>query len=215
MRKDLRFCRTATAKKAGSNKLRRGSFGVTSHYLVNADEIQIKIAQGAKPGEGGQLPGNKVYPWIAKTRHSTPGVGLISPPPHHDIYSIEDLAQLIFDLKNANEKARISVKLVAEAGVGTIAAGVAKAKADVILISGYDGGTGASPLTSLKHAGIPWEIGLAETHQTLLLNNLRSRVQFGNRRAIKNRTRCRHRRACSVRKNSVFRPRRSFRSAVL
>src|SRR6185369_6132289 len=148
----------------------------TSHYLVNAQELQIKIAQGAKPGEGGQLPGEKVYPWIASVRHSTPGVGLISPPPHHDIYSIEDLAQLIFDLKNANPEARISVKLVAEAGVGTIAAGVAKARADVVLISGYDGGTGASPLTSIKHAGAPWELGLAETHQTLLLNDLRSRI---------------------------------------
>jgi glutamate synthase (NADPH/NADH) large chain len=166
------------SKKSKIKQVASGRFGVTSHYLVNAEEIQIKIAQGAKPGEGGQLPGNKIYPWIAKTRHSTPGVGLISPPPHHDIYSIEDLAQLIFDLKNANENARISVKLVAEAGVGTIAAGVAKAKADVILISGYDGGTGASPLTSLKHAGTPWEIGLAETHQTLLLNNLRSRVRL-------------------------------------
>jgi glutamate synthase (NADPH) large chain len=166
------------SKKSKIKQVASGRFGVTSHYLVNAEEIQIKIAQGAKPGEGGQLPGNKIYPWIAKTRHSTPGVGLISPPPHHDIYSIEDLAQLIFDLKNANDRARISVKLVSEAGVGTIAAGVAKAKADVILISGYDGGTGASPLTSLKHAGTPWEIGLAETHQTLLLNNLRSRVRL-------------------------------------
>ncbi|HEY6186893.1 MAG TPA: glutamate synthase large subunit [Pyrinomonadaceae bacterium] len=153
-----------------------GRFGVTSNYLVHADELQIKIAQGAKPGEGGQLPGHKVYPWIAKVRHSTPGVGLISPPPHHDIYSIEDLAELIYDLKNANPQARISVKLVAEVGVGTIAAGVAKAHADVVLISGYDGGTGASPLTSIKHAGVPWELGLAETHQTLLLNNLRSRI---------------------------------------
>ena len=151
-------------------------FGVTSHYLVNAQELQIKIAQGAKPGEGGQLPGHKVYPWIAKVRYSTPGVGLISPPPHHDIYSIEDLAQLIYDLKNANPQARISVKLVAEVGVGTIAAGVAKAHADVILISGHDGGTGASPLTSIKHAGVPWELGLAETHQVLVLNDLRSRV---------------------------------------
>jgi glutamate synthase (ferredoxin) len=151
-------------------------FGVTSDYLVHATELQIKIAQGAKPGEGGQLPGHKVYPWIAKVRYSTPGVGLISPPPHHDIYSIEDLAELIFDLKNANPRARISVKLVAEVGVGTIAAGVAKAHADVILISGHDGGTGASPLTSIKHAGVPWEIGLAETHQVLVLNNLRSRV---------------------------------------
>jgi glutamate synthase (ferredoxin) len=153
-----------------------GRFGVTSDYLVHAEELQIKIAQGAKPGEGGQLPGHKVYPWIARVRHSTPGVGLISPPPHHDIYSIEDLAELIYDLKNANPEARISVKLVSEVGVGTVAAGVAKAHADVVLISGYDGGTGASPLTSIKHAGVPWELGLAETHQTLLLNNLRSRI---------------------------------------
>ncbi|HIP71241.1 MAG TPA: glutamate synthase subunit alpha, partial [Anaerolineae bacterium] len=147
-----------------------GRFGVTSEYLVNAEEIQIKMAQGAKPGEGGHLPGKKVYPWIAKVRYSTPGVGLISPPPHHDIYSIEDLAQLIFDLKNANPQARINVKLVSEVGVGTIAAGVAKGHADVILISGHDGGTGASPQTSIEHAGLPWELGLAETHQTLLLN---------------------------------------------
>ena len=153
-----------------------GRFGVTSEYLVNADDLQIKMAQGAKPGEGGQLPGHKVYPWIAKTRHSTPGVGLISPPPHHDIYSIEDLAQLIFDLKNANSKARIHVKLVSEVGVGTVAAGVAKAHADVVLISGHDGGTGASPLTSLKHAGVPWELGLAEAQQTLMLNGLRERI---------------------------------------
>ena len=153
-----------------------GRFGVTSQYLINAREIQIKMAQGAKPGEGGQLPGEKVYPWIARTRHATPGVGLISPPPHHDIYSIEDLAELIHDLKNANDKARISVKLVSEVGVGTIAAGVAKGRADVVLISGYDGGTGASPRTSIKHAGLPWELGLAETHQTLLLNDLRSRI---------------------------------------
>jgi glutamate synthase (NADPH/NADH) large chain len=143
---------------------------------VNADDIQIKMAQGAKPGEGGQLPGNKVYPWVAKVRHSTPGVGLISPPPHHDIYSIEDLAQLIHDLKNANKNARIHVKLVAEVGVGTVAAGVSKAHADVVLISGHDGGTGASPLTSLKHAGAPWELGLAETQQTLMLNGLRDRI---------------------------------------
>ena len=170
--------RNGDNKRSRIKQVASGRFGVTSHYLVNADEIQIKIAQGAKPGEGGQLPGNKVYPWIAKTRYSTPGVGLISPPPHHDIYSIEDLAQLIFDLKNANERARISVKLVAEAGVGTVAAGVAKAKADVILISGHDGGTGASPLSSIKYAGIPWEIGLAETHQTLVLNNLRNRVRL-------------------------------------
>jgi len=151
-------------------------FGVTSEYLVDARELQIKMAQGAKPGEGGQLPGGKVYPWIAKVRHSTPGVGLISPPPHHDIYSIEDLAQLIYDLKNANSRARINVKLVSEVGVGTVAVGVAKAHADVVLISGHDGGTGASPQTGIKHAGLPWELGLAETHQTLVLNNLRSRI---------------------------------------
>jgi glutamate synthase (ferredoxin) len=153
-----------------------GRFGVTSEYLVSAKEIQIKMAQGAKPGEGGQLPGRKVYPWVAECRGSTPGVGLISPPPHHDIYSIEDLSELIHDLKCANPLARISVKLVSEVGVGTIAAGVAKARADLVLISGYDGGTGASPRTSLRHAGLPWELGLAETHQTLLLNNLRSRI---------------------------------------
>ena len=151
-------------------------FGVTSEYLVNAQDLQIKMAQGAKPGEGGQLPGHKVYPWIAKVRYATPGVGLISPPPHHDIYSIEDLAQLIHDLKNANPKARIHVKLVATAGVGTVAAGVSKAHADVVLISGHDGGTGASPLTSIKHGGIPWELGLAETQQVLMLNRLRDRI---------------------------------------
>lgn len=164
------------SKNSAIKQVASGRFGVTSLYLVNAQEIQIKMAQGAKPGEGGQLPGHKVYPWIAKTRHSTPGVGLISPPPHHDIYSIEDLAELIHDLKNANHEARISVKLVAEVGVGTIAAGVAKAHADVVLISGHDGGTGASPLTAIKHAGVPWELGLAEAHQTLLLNNLRGRI---------------------------------------
>ena len=153
-----------------------GRFGVTSDYLVHADELQIKVAQGAKPGEGGQLPGEKVYPWIARVRASTPGVGLISPPPHHDIYSIEDLAQLIHDLKRANDRARISVKLVAKGGVGTIAAGVAKGLADVIVISGHDGGTGASPKTSIQHTGLPWELGLAETHQTLALNGLRDRV---------------------------------------
>ncbi len=153
-----------------------GRFGVTSNYLVNAKELQIKMAQGAKPGGGGPLPGGKVYPWIAKVRHSTAGVGLISPPPHHDIYSIEDLAELIYDLKNANPEARISVKLVSEVGVGTVAAGVAKGRADVVLISGYDGGTGASPRSSIRHAGLPWELGLAETHQTLMLNNLRSRI---------------------------------------
>ena len=164
------------SRNSAIKQVASGRFGVTSHYLVNAQELQIKMAQGAKPGEGGQLPGHKVYPWIARTRHSTPGVGLISPPPHHDIYSIEDLAELIHDLKNANHEARISVKLVAEVGVGTIAAGVAKAHADVVLISGHDGGTGASPLTAIKHAGVPWELGLAETHQTLLLNNLRGRI---------------------------------------
>jgi len=164
------------SKRSAIKQVASGRFGVTSSYLVNADDIQIKIAQGAKPGEGGQLPGNKVYPWIAKVRYSTPGVGLISPPPHHDIYSIEDLAQLIHDLKNANQDARIHVKLVAEVGVGTVAAGVSKAHADVVLISGHDGGTGASPLTSLKHAGAPWELGLAETQQTLLLNGLRDRI---------------------------------------
>ncbi|MBW5466910.1 glutamate synthase large subunit [Brevibacillus formosus] len=163
-------------RRSAIKQVASGRFGVSSHYLVNASEIQIKMAQGAKPGEGGQLPGSKVYPWIAEVRGSTPGVGLISPPPHHDIYSIEDLAQLIFDLKNANPRARISVKLVSKAGVGTIAAGVAKGLADVIVVSGHDGGTGASPKSSIKHAGLPWELGLAETHQTLLLNQLRDRV---------------------------------------
>jgi len=164
------------SKRSAIKQVASARFGVTSEYLVNATDLQIKMAQGAKPGEGGQLPGRKVYPWIAKVRYSTPGVGLISPPPHHDIYSIEDLAQLIHDLKNANHKARINVKLVAEVGVGTVAAGVAKAHADVVLISGYDGGTGASPLSSLRHAGLPWELGLAETHQTLMLNKLRDRI---------------------------------------
>ena len=163
-------------RRSAIKQVASGRFGVTSEYLVNADDIQIKMAQGAKPGEGGQLPGSKVYPWIAKTRYSTPGVGLISPPPHHDIYSIEDLAQLIYDLKNANDQARIHVKLVAEVGVGTVAAGVSKAHADVVLISGHDGGTGAAPLNSLKHAGAPWELGLAETQQTLMLNGLRDRI---------------------------------------
>jgi glutamate synthase (NADPH/NADH) large chain len=164
------------SRRSAIKQVASGRFGVTSEYLVNADDIQIKMAQGAKPGEGGQLPGNKVYPWIAKVRYSTPGVGLISPPPHHDIYSIEDLKQLIHDLKNSNKNARIHVKLVAEVGVGTVAAGVSKAHADVVLISGHDGGTGASPLTSLKHAGAPWELGLAETQQTLILNGLRDRI---------------------------------------
>jgi glutamate synthase (ferredoxin) len=164
------------SKNSAIKQVASGRFGVTSYYLVNAQELQIKMAQGAKPGEGGELPGNKVYPWIAKVRHATPGVELISPPPHHDIYSIEDLAQLIHDLKNANYNARINVKLVSEVGVGVVAAGVAKGHADVVLISGMDGGTGASPQTSIKHAGLPWELGVAETHQTLVLNNLRSRI---------------------------------------
>ncbi len=163
-------------RRSAIKQVASGRFGVTSEYLVNADDLQIKIAQGAKPGEGGQLPGNKVWPWIAKTRYSTPGVGLISPPPHHDIYSIEDIAQLIHDLKSSNPRARVHVKLVAEVGVGTVAAGVAKAHSDVVLISGHDGGTGAAPLTSLKHAGIPWELGLAETQQTLMANDLRDRI---------------------------------------
>jgi glutamate synthase domain-containing protein 2/glutamate synthase domain-containing protein 1/glutamate synthase domain-containing protein 3 len=163
-------------RRSAIKQVASARFGVTSEYLVNADDLQIKMAQGAKPGEGGQLPGHKVYPWIAKVRHSTPGVTLISPPPHHDIYSIEDLAQLIYDLKNANDAARIHVKLVAEVGVGTVAAGVAKAHADVVLISGHDGGTGASPLTSIKHSGVPWELGLAETQQVLVLNRLRDRI---------------------------------------
>lgn len=173
-----RFVKDANgdSRRSAIKQVASGRFGVTSNYLVNADEIQIKMAQGAKPGEGGQLPGAKIYPWIAEVRGVTPGVGLISPPPHHDIYSIEDLAELIHDLKNANPRARISVKLVSEVGVGTIAAGVAKGKADVVLVSGYDGGTGASPQTSIHHAGLPWELGLAETHQTLVLNNLRSRI---------------------------------------
>jgi hypothetical protein len=167
---------TAHDRSSAIKQVASGRFGVTSRYLGSAKEIQIKLAQGAKPGEGGHLPAKKVYPWVAKTRHSTPGVSLISPPPHHDIYSIEDLAQLIYDLKNSNKRARISVKLVSEAGVGTIAAGVAKAGAQVVLISGYDGGTGAAPLSSIHNAGLPWELGLAETHQTLIQNGLRKRV---------------------------------------
>ena len=165
------------SRRSAIKQVASGRFGVTSHYLNNCTDIQIKMAQGAKPGEGGQLPPNKVYPWIAKVRITTPGVGLISPPPHHDIYSIEDLAQLIHDLKSANPDARIHVKLVAEQGIGAVAAGVSKAHADVVLVSGHDGGTGASPLTSLKHAGGPWELGLAETQQTLLLNGLRDRIR--------------------------------------
>ena len=165
-----------SSKRSAIKQVASGRFGVTMWYLTNADELQIKIAQGAKPGEGGELPGTKVDKYIAKIRHSTPGVGLISPPPHHDIYSIEDIAQLIHDLKNANRSSRISVKLVSEIGVGTIAAGVVKAKTDHLVIAGHDGGTGASPLTSIKHAGLPWELGISETHQTLVMNNLRSRV---------------------------------------
>ena len=164
------------SKRSAIKQVASGRFGVTMHYLTNSDELQIKISQGAKPGEGGELPGKKVDEYIAKIRHSTPGVGLISPPPHHDIYSIEDMAQLIHDLKNANRSSRISVKLVSEIGVGTIASGVVKAKTDHLVIAGHDGGTGASPLTSIKHAGLPWELGVAETHQTLVMNNLRSRV---------------------------------------
>src|SRR5262249_10974368 len=164
------------SKRSAIKQVASGRFGVTTEYLVNADDIQIKMAQGAKPGEGGQLPGHKVDKAIAKVRHSTPGVGLISPPPHHDIYSIEDLAQLIHDLKNANPRAAVSVKLVSEIGVGTVAAGVSKARADHVTIAGFEGGTGASPLTSLTHAGSPWEIGLAETQQTLVLNGLRARI---------------------------------------
>ena len=173
-----RYTRDANgdSRRSAVKQVASGRFGVTSEYLVNSDDIQIKISQGAKPGEGGQLPGSKVYPWIARTRGSTPGVGLISPPPHHDIYSIEDIKQLIHDLKNANPRARIHVKLVSELGVGTVAAGVAKAYSDVVLISGHDGGTGASPLSSIKHAGAPWELGLAETQQTLLVNGLRDRI---------------------------------------
>ena len=174
-----RFERDANGdlRRSAVKQIASGRFGVTTNYLVHADELQIKMAQGAKPGEGGQLPGHKVDEVIARLRHSTPGVTLISPPPHHDIYSIEDLAQLIFDLKNVNPSARIAVKLVAEVGVGTVAAGVSKAHADVVLISGDTGGTGAAPLSSLKHAGIPWEMGLAETQQVLLLNDLRSRIR--------------------------------------
>lgn len=175
---DVRYTKlpNGDSMRSAIKQIASARFGVTSYYLTEADELQIKMAQGAKPGEGGQLPGHKVDNWIGKIRHATPGVGLISPPPHHDIYSIEDLAQLIFDLKNANRKARVSVKLVSKAGVGTIAAGVTKAKADVVLIAGHDGGTGASPVSSIRHAGLPWELGLAETHQTLVKNKLRDRV---------------------------------------
>ena len=187
-------------ERSAIKQIASGRFGVTTEYLVNADMLQIKVAQGAKPGEGGQLPGHKVDATVAKTRHSTPGVGLISPPPHHDIYSIEDLAQLIYDLKNVNPEADISVKLVSEVGVGTVAAGVAKARADHITVSGYDGGTGASPLTSLKHAGSPWEIGLAETHQTLVLNGLAFAHRAAGRWWPEDRPRRHHRRAARSRR---------------
>ena len=191
--------RMAISRRSAIKQVASARFGVTTNYLVNADDLQIKISQGAKPGEGGQLPGHKVDEVIARVRHSIPGVGLISPPPHHDIYSIEDLAQLIHDLKNVNPQARISVKLVAEVGVGTVAAGVAKAHADVILISGYDGGTGASPISSIRHAGIPWELGLSETQQVLVLNDLRSRVRAAGRRQTADRPRRRDCRAAGRR----------------
>ena len=183
------------ARRSAIKQVASGRFGVTSLYLTNADDIQIKMAQGAKPGEGGQLPGHKVYPWIAKTRHSTPGVGLISPPPHHDIYSIEDLAQLIHDLKNANPDARVHVKLVAEVGVGTVAAGVTKAKADVVLISGHDGGTGAAPADLAQARRAPWELGLAETQQTLRAQRPARPDRGPGRRPAQDRPRRRHRRA--------------------
>ena len=181
--------RYGTEKNSKIKQVASGRFGVTPEYLINAEVLQIKIAQGAKPGEGGQLPGHKVNEMIARLRFARPGVGLISPPPHHDIYSIEDLAQLIFDLKQVNPTALVSVKLVAEPGVGTVAAGVAKAYADLITISGYDGGTGASPLSSIKYAGTPWELGLAETHQTLRVNDLRHRVRAADRRRTEDRPR--------------------------
>ena len=195
-------------RRSAIKQVASARFGVTSEYLVNADDLQIKIAQGAKPGEGGQLPGHKVYPWIAKTRFSTPGVGLISPPPHHDIYSIEDIAQLIHDLKSANPTARVHVKLVAEVGVGTVAAGVAKAKSDVVLISGHDGGTGASPLTSIKHAGIPWELGLAETQQTLVAQRPARPHRGAGRRAAQDGPRRGRSPPCSAPRSSASPPRR-------
>ncbi len=187
-------------ERSAIKQVASGRFGVTAEYLVNSDMMQIKMAQGAKPGEGGQLPGHKVDATIAKVRHSTPGVGLISPPPHHDIYSIEDLAQLIYDLKNVNPDGKVSVKLVSEVGVGTVAAGVAKARADHITISGYEGGTGASPLTSIKHAGSPWEMGLAETHQTLVHERPAQPRRAAGRRRPQNRPRCLHRRAARRRR---------------
>ena len=195
-------------RRSAVKQVASGRFGVTTNYLVNADELQIKMAQGAKPGEGGQLPGHKVDEVIARTRHSIPGVGLISPPPHHDIYSIEDLAQLIYDLKNVNPQARIAVKLVSEVGVGTVAAGVSKAHADVVLISGDTGGTGASPLSSIKHAGLPWELGLAETQQVLLLNDLRGRIRSRPTASSRPAATSSSPR-CSALKNSASPPRRS------
>ena len=210
----FRPTRNGDSRRSAIKQVASARFGVTAEYLVNADELQIKMAQGAKPGEGGQLPGHKVDAVIARVRHSTPGVTLISPPPHHDIYSIEDLAQLIFDLKNVNPRARISVKLVSEAGVGTVAAGVAKAHADVILISGHDGGTGASPLTSIHHAGTPWELGLAEAQQVLVMNGLRGRVRAAGRRAAQDRARRRRSARCSAPRSSASPPRRSSRRAA-
>ncbi len=202
------------SKRSAIKQVASARFGVTAHYLVNADELQIKIAQGAKPGEGGQLPGHKVDEAIARVRHSVPGVTLISPPPHHDIYSIEDLAQLIYDLKCVNSRARVSVKLVSETGVGTIAAGVAKAHADAIHIAGHDGGTGASPLSSIQHAGTPWELGLAETHQVLVLNGLRDAGPAPGRRAAQDGTRRRLRRAPRAPTSSGSPRRRSSRAAA-
>ena len=196
------------SRNSAIKQVASGRFGVTSLYLVKAQELQIKMAQGAKPGEGGQLPGAKVYPWIAKVRHATPGVGLISPPPHHDIYSIEDLAELIHDLKNANHHARISVKLVSEVGVGTVAAGVAKAHADVVLISGYDGGTGASPQTSIKHAGIPWELGPGGNAPDAGVEQSAQPHRGGDGRPVEDRAATWWLPRCWARRNLVLRPRR-------
>ena len=201
-------------RRSAIKQVASARFGVTAAYLVDADQLQIKIAQGAKPGEGGQLPGHKVDETIARLRHSTPGVGLISPPPHHDIYSIEDLAQLIHDLKCVNPAAEISVKLVAEAGVGTVAAGVAKAKAEHIVIAGHDGGTGASPLSSMKHAGLPWELGLAEAHQVLVQNGLRGRVRLQVDGGLRTRPRRRWSARCSGPRSSASRRPRWWRRAA-
>ena len=195
-------------RRSAIKQVASGRFGVTIHYLVNADQLQIKMAQGAKPGEGGQLPGHKVDEYIGGVRHTTPGVGLISPPPHHDIYSIEDLKQLIYDLRCANPRAQVSVKLVSEVGVGTVAAGVAKANADHVLIAGHDGGTGASPLSSIQSAGVPWEIGLAETQQTLLRNDLRAAHHRPDRRPAEDRPRRRRSPRCSAPTSTASRPRR-------